>query len=55
MLSLIRQIWVENPDLRLGQLLVNASTRFEKLTFYCEDDELEKALIAFQDIIKRYG
>lgn len=42
-LNLLRRIWKEVPDWRLGQLLVNQTYRDEDL-FYLEDSELEKRL-----------
>jgi len=50
-ISLIMQIWVKHPDLRLGQLLVNALGTDDNL-FYIEDIELEKALEGF--IVSQY-
>lgn len=46
----IAQIWAKYPDMRLGQLLVNATQRPETglgSLFYIEDDELLDALRAF--------
>jgi hypothetical protein len=33
-LAALGEIWQENPDLRLGQIIANAS-----ITFYTEDDQ----------------
>ncbi|MDT9000629.1 hypothetical protein RQP53_15245 [Paucibacter sp. APW11] len=47
-LAAIRLAWVESPDLRLGQLLVNAIRPKEPCpeVFYVEDDQLLAALQA---------
>jgi uncharacterized protein YihD (DUF1040 family) len=37
----IKKIWMENPDLRLGQLLLNVCDSY---LYYVEDDVLVKAL-----------
>lgn len=39
-LGAIEREWRKNPDLRLGQLIVNAIGRDQKLIFGCEDDRL---------------
>lgn len=41
-LKLIEELWTENPDLRLGQLLVNAIRPSQPApeVFYAEDDRL---------------
>lgn len=44
-LNKIEAIWVNEPDTRLGQMLVNfAPPRLQNDIFYFEDDELEKEL-----------
>lgn len=57
-LGKVSEIWLENPDLRLGQLIVNAfrdgdaSAGISGDYFYVEDDELEAGLdkhLAHQD------
>lgn len=53
-LALVREIWIDSPDLRLGQILANA-TGMEKRLFYYEDVQLESDLIVFQKIIESYG
>lgn len=40
-LKLISTIWKENPDFRLGQLLVNLTPKMETIPFYYEDSDLE--------------
>lgn len=46
-LKLIEEIWYWNPDLRLGQLLVNASPDIEDHAFGVEDDDIERELVRF--------
>lgn len=46
-LALIKAIWETYPDLRLGQLIVNASPEHEANLFYTDDDELEQKLKEF--------
>lgn len=41
-LDLIRQVWEESPDMRLGQLVVNVTN--EPNPFYVEDDVFTDAL-----------
>lgn len=44
-LDKIEAIWINNPDMRLGQLLVNlAPLRLNNDIFYWEDTDLEIAL-----------
>ena len=43
LLSLIRNIWTANPDLRLMQLLINAVS---ENGYYLEDDKLTFSLIS---------
>ena len=56
LLELVAQVWTTDPDLRLGQLLVNAA-RLGGWTndfdiFSAEDDVLEKGL---RNILERHG
>ena len=39
----ISKIWKANPDLRLGQLILNITDN-PNILYYVEDDELVKAL-----------
>lgn len=50
MLELIGSIWKKNPDLRLGQLLVNALTYRGSILdpFFIEDDDLTERLREFE-------
>lgn len=47
MLDLIESIWRKNPDLRLGQLLLNIEQ--SRALYYLEDDEL------FKELCQAYG
>jgi hypothetical protein len=46
MIKLIEEIWNENPDFRLGQLIVNAVRPNEPCpqVFYVEDDVMKNKL-----------
>jgi len=46
LLTLVYEVWKENPDLRLGQLIVNAVRPSEPVPqiFYLEDDQMEVRL-----------
>lgn len=48
MLQLLGQVWYANPDLRLGQIIVNATDSSDP--FYVEDDITEQGL---KDMFKR--
>lgn len=43
-LAALGELWMKNPDLRLGQIMSNAS-----ITFYTEDDRALKEIEAWQD------
>ena len=45
----ISKIWKANPDLRLGQLILNITDN-PNILYYVEDDELVKALKATYEI-----
>ena len=50
MIDAICQSWIKRPDLRLGQLIVNAIRASETANvplFYIEDDKLESAIVEF--------
>ncbi|MBI4029110.1 MAG: hypothetical protein HY376_01985 [Candidatus Blackburnbacteria bacterium] len=42
-LALIQQLWEKYPDLRLGQLILNALPN-ERLLYYIEDEDLVERL-----------
>ena len=46
MLEKIRTLWKRNPDLRLGQLIVNAANDGGNTTipYYAEDDTVERGV-----------
>ncbi|WP_407290773.1 hypothetical protein [Stutzerimonas zhaodongensis] len=55
MLELIREVWQDNPDLRLGQLIMNAAHMREPTAeniFYIEDASLEKGLRRYLELVK---
>ena len=43
MIERLRQVWKANPDLRLAQLICNATSLDDP--YYIEDDELQKRLM----------
>jgi hypothetical protein len=49
MIEAIFQSWIRCPDLRLGQLIVDAirSSEIAAPLFYIEDDQLEAAILEF--------
>ncbi len=51
-LSLIREIWQDMPDLRLTQLIMNA-LKMNSDPYYVEDDKLEHALIQLYEEYNR--
>jgi hypothetical protein len=55
MLNLLRTVWELNPDLRLGQLLVNIVRPKESCpeVFYVEDDEVVRRIGKYFDIHQR--
>jgi hypothetical protein len=53
-LAAVRAAWAESPDLRLGQLIVNAvrPTNPCPEVFYTEDDALVQRLKSFQELMQ---
>lgn len=51
----LEAVWINNPDLRLGQLLVNlAPQRLNNDIYYWEDSDLEKQLdVIIENIISK--
>jgi len=53
LLSLIREIWIKYPDMRLLQLLIGASAYKEVILrdpFYVEDYTLEEKLLLYKKL-----
>ena len=48
-LATIREIWEQYPDMRLGQLLLNACPELENNPFYIEDDVVLDGLRKFAE------
>jgi len=48
-LELIWEAWKQNPDLRLGQLLLSATGIQCAPLFYMEEDELCRQIVAWHD------
>ena len=48
-LDLVRQVWLQDPDLRLGQIIANATHPREPCPeiFAIEDSDLRRGLTAF--------
>jgi len=53
-LSLIREIWTNHPDLRLTQLIMNA-LNINYDPYYIEDDDLQKGLEKSKKLLIRIG
>ena len=53
-LAAVRAAWAESPDLRLGQLIVNAvrPTNPCPEVFYTEDDALVQGLRSFRELMQ---
>lgn len=53
-LAAVRAAWAESPDLRLGQLIVNAvrPTNPCPEVFYTEDDALVQGLKSFRELLQ---
>jgi len=52
-INLISRIWNENPDLRLGQLLMVAGGFTEGDNFHREDNLTEQSLLKFVEDCKK--
>lgn len=52
MLQLLREVWMESPDLRLGQIIVNALRPSDQVpvVFYAEDDKMAEGLRGLTDL-----
>ncbi len=53
-LAALRDVWVSSPDLRLGQLIVNAVRPSDPCPeiFYIEDDVLLKGLNGYREQVQ---
>lgn len=51
-IDLLKQMWEEAPDWRLGQLLINLTYKDEDL-YYLEDDKLEERLKSWLRIVSK--
>jgi len=53
-LDVVREIWEREPDLRLGQIVVNAVRPSEPCPqiFYAEDDDLLKGLREYVRLVR---
>jgi len=53
-LAALRAAWAESPDLRLGQLIVNAIRPANPCpeVFYTEDDALVRGLNSFRELLQ---
>jgi hypothetical protein len=49
--NIIETVWEKVPDWRLGQLLFNATGKYD--IFYVEDDVMENALLVLLDEVER--
>ncbi len=49
LIELLRQAWQQNPDLRLGQLIVNSLEYGRCAAFHTEDDIAQELLRAMVD------
>lgn len=56
-LAALRDAWVESPDLRLGQLIVNAVRPTDPCPeiFYVEDDRLLSGLNGYRERVRGAG
>jgi hypothetical protein len=58
MLELLREVWLLQPDLRLGQLVFNAARMREPElhdVYSIEDGTLRKGLVRYLQLIKSQG
>jgi len=55
LLAALRAAWVESPDLRLGQLIVNAVRPSNPCpeVFHAEDDALLRGLASFREVLQQ--
>lgn len=48
-LSQLREVWMQNPDWRFGQLVDNVACRVDCDLFYIEDDVFLKVMLGSMD------
>jgi uncharacterized protein YihD (DUF1040 family) len=56
LMSLLREVWDQSPDLRLGQIVENARALQQGShanTFYVEDDHIEIGLLLLLREVRR--
>ena len=56
-LAALREAWLESPDLRLGQLLINAVRPSAPCpeVFYVEDEVMLSGLNGYRELVKASG
>lgn len=56
-LAVVREVWVQHPDMRLGQLLVNAVRASDPASdlFSVEDTVLVRRLATLAECLRRPG
>lgn len=61
LINILRRIMKASPDLRLGQIMVGAAQNYGLVgsdnfdVFHIEDDEMQKALLEFEQLILTEG
>jgi uncharacterized protein YihD (DUF1040 family) len=58
MLELLREVWLLQPDLRLGQLIYNAARMRDadlEDVFSIEDGSLRKGLVRYLELLRSAG
>ena len=52
-LDILNRIWKQNPDLRLGQILIGAAQGkgYNSDIFYVEDEDMMQALLHYESSI----
>ena len=58
MLEILREVWLQEPDLRLGQLIFNAARMREpglQDIYSVEDSTLRIGLVRYMELIKSQG
>lgn len=58
MIGVLREVWLREPDLRLGQLIFNAARICDADIddiFFIEDDALRNGLVRYLELINAKG